>query len=311
MEAPLRSREHVPHPLRPYEPLIVNAAITGMVPTRAQVPHVPVTAEQIVESAVACVDAGASILHLHARDADERPAWRRSAYEAFVPEIRRLRPEAVICVTTSGRDAAELERRADVLDLEGEAKPDMASLTLGSLNFRTMASVNAPDTIVALAERMAERGIRPELEIFDSGMAYLASELLDRGILRGPLYANLLLGSVNTAPATAGALAHLVAALPPGATWAAGGIGPFQLPMNAMAIFMGGHVRTGLEDNPTYDAERRHPATNEGLVARVAELARVAGRPLATPVEVRARLELPRRSVEAGSVEAVHAGGAA
>jgi uncharacterized protein (DUF849 family) len=286
------SRAHVPHPLRPYDPLIVNAAITGMVPRRAQVPHVPVTPEQIVESAVACVDAGAAILHLHARDGNELPEWRREAYEAFIPEIRRRRPDTVICVTTSGRDVAELERRADVLELEGDARPDMASLTLGSLNFRTTASVNAPETIVGLAERMAERGIRPELEIFDSGMAYLAAELLDRGVVRAPLYANLILGSVNTAPATAGALAHLVAALPPGTTWAAGGIGPFQLPMNAMAIFMGGHVRTGLEDNPTYDAERRRPATNEGLVRRVAELAGVAGRALATAAEVRERLGL-------------------
>jgi uncharacterized protein (DUF849 family) len=299
MEGPTRTRAHVPHPLRPYEPLIVNAALTGMVPRRSEVPAVPVTAEQIVESAVACVDAGASILHLHARDADEAPEWRREAYEVFIPAIREARPDAVICVTTSGRDVAELARRADVLDLEGAARPDMASLTLGSLNFRTTASVNAPDTIVALAERMASRGIRPELEIFDTGMAYLASELLDRGVLQPPLYANLLLGSVNTAPATNRALANLVDALPPGTTWAAGGIGPFQLPMNAMAVFMGGHVRTGLEDNPTYDAARTQPATNEGLVARVAELARIAGRRLAAPAEVRERLALAPQAAPA------------
>ena len=301
METPTRTRAHVPHPLRPYEPLIVNAALTGMVPRRSQVPAVPVTAAQIVESAIACVDAGAAILHLHARDADEAPEWRREAYEEFIPAIRSARPDAVICVTTSGRDVAELSRRADVLELEGAARPDMASLTLGSLNFRTTASVNAPDTIVALAERMAARGIRPELEIFDTGMAYLAAELLDRGVLQPPLYANLILGSVNTAPATNRALANLVDALPAGTTWAAGGIGPFQLPMNALAVFAGGHVRTGLEDNPTYDAERTQPATNEGLVERVAELARIAGRRLATPAEVRERLALaPQPAPAAG-----------
>ena len=292
MEAGPRARAHVPHPLRPYDPLIVNAALTGMVPTRAQVPHVPVTPEQIVDDAVACVDAGATILHLHARCADESPAWERAGYEAVIPSIRAQRPGAVICVSTSGRDVAELERRADVLELTGDARPDMASLTLGSLNFRTTASVNAPDTIVRLAARMAERGIRPELEIFDTGMAYLAAELLDRGTLEPPLYANLILGSVNTAPATARSLAHLVDALPPGTTWAAGGLGPFQLPMTAMAIFMGGHVRTGLEDNPAYVAERTRPATNPGLVARVAELAAIAGRPLASATEVRERLAL-------------------
>jgi uncharacterized protein (DUF849 family) len=285
-------RAHVPHPLRPYDGLIINAAITGIVARRAAVPHVPVAPDQIVEDAVACVDAGASILHLHARRADESPAWERERYAAFIPQIRALRPEAVICVSTSGRDVAELERRADVLDLEGDARPDMASLTLGSLNFRREASLNAPETIVALAERMAERGIRPELEIFDTGMAYLAHELLARGVLAPPLFANLLLGNVNTAPATAADLARLVAALPEGTTWAAGGLGAFQLPMNAIAVFMGGHVRTGLEDNPAMDVERRRPATNAALVARVVELARIADRKLATPAEVRERLGL-------------------
>ncbi|MEO8687503.1 MAG: 3-keto-5-aminohexanoate cleavage protein [Solirubrobacteraceae bacterium] len=288
MDVGPRARAHVPHPLRPYDPLIVNAALTGMVPTRARVPHVPVTPEQIVDDAIACVDAGATILHLHARRADESPAWERAAYEAIIPGIRAQRPDAVICVSTSGRDVAEFDRRADVLELSGDARPDMASLTLGSLTFRTSASVNAPDTIVALAERMTERGIRPELEIFDSGMAYLAAELLDRGVLEPPLYANLILGSINTARS----LAHLVDALPPGTTWAAGGFGPFQLPMTAMAIFMGGHVRTGLEDNPAYDAERTRPATNPGLVARAAELAAIAGRPLATARQAREPLGL-------------------
>ena len=287
-----RSQAHVPHPLRPYDGLIINAAITGIVPRRADVPHVPVTPEQIIDDAVACVDAGAAIVHLHAREADESPAWEREVYEDFIPAIRALRPDAVICVSTSGRDVADLERRADVLDLTGDAKPDMASLTLGSLNSRREAIVNAPDTIVALAERMRERGIRPELEVFDSGMAYLAHELLDRGVLETPLYANLLLGSPNTAPATAGDLAHLVAALPAGTTWAAGGIGAFQLPMNAIALFMGGHVRTGLEDNPAMDADRRRPATNAGLVTRLAELARIADRRVATPAEVREVLGL-------------------
>jgi 3-keto-5-aminohexanoate cleavage enzyme len=289
---PRTSGAHVPHPLRPYPPLIVNAALTGMVPRRATVPHVPVTAEQIVEDAVACVAAGATILHLHARNPDESPAWQRDRYAEFIPAIRERCPGVVVCVSTSGRDAAELERRADVLDLAGDARPDMASLTLGSLNFRRQASVNAPDTIVALATLMRERGIRPELEIFDTGMAYLAADLLDRGVLEPPLYANLILGGPNTAPATAGALAVLSDGLPPGTTWAAGGLGAFQLPMNAMAIFMGGHVRTGLEDNPALDAERRLPATNAALVARVVELAQIAGRPVAGASEVRAALGL-------------------
>jgi 3-keto-5-aminohexanoate cleavage enzyme len=286
-------RAHVPHPLRPYEPLIINTALTGMVAQPDQVPNVPLDAPRIVEDAAACVAAGASILHLHARDADGAPDWRHEAYEEFLPEIRERCPDAILCVTTSGRTFPELERRADVLHLEGRCKPEMASLTLGSLNFRRDASVNAPETILRLAERMREAGVKPELEIFDSGMAYLASELLERGLIEPPLYANVILGGPNTAPARARDLAHLVDSLPFGTVWAAGGLGGFQLPVNGMAVFMGGHVRTGLEDNPWLDFASRTPATNAQLVERVAGLAGIAGRNVALPEQARRLLDIP------------------
>jgi 3-keto-5-aminohexanoate cleavage enzyme len=263
-----------------------------MVPKRDRVPHVPVTPEQIVDDGQACFEAGATILHLHARDENEEPEWRREAYEAFIPELRRRCPGVVLCVTTSGRKFVEFEKRSDVLELEGAAKPDMASLTLGSLNFRDQASVNAPRTIERLAEAMAAKGIRPELEIFDTGMAYLAQTLVGRGLLDPPLYANLLLGAPNTAPAHARDLAFLVDGLPFGTVWAAAGIGAFQVPMNSMAVFMGGHVRTGLEDSPYFDFAARSTATNESLVRRVTETARIAGRPISTPDETRATLGL-------------------
>jgi uncharacterized protein (DUF849 family) len=285
--------QHPPHPLRPYPPLIVNAAITGMVPRRARVPHVPVTAEQIVADAEACFGAGATIVHLHARRGDEEPEWRREAYGPVVAELRRTCPGLVLCVSTSGRTHSELDKRADVLLLEGDEKPDMASLTLGSLNFRDTASMNAPDTILALTERMRAAGMRPELEIFDTGMAYLAQQLLADGVLQPPLYANLLLGSANTAPATARDLALLADALPDGTVWAGAGIGAFQLPMNAIAVFMGGHVRTGLEDSPYLSYADRSPATNVQLVERATELATLAGRRLATVEETRALVGLP------------------
>jgi len=282
----------LPHPLRPYPPLIVNAALTGMVPRRNRVPHVPVTAEAIVDDAVACHRAGAAIVHLHARDAAEDPTWRREAYAEFVPEIRRRCPGLVACVTTSGRTFGALEQRADVLELEGDAKPDMASLTLGSLNFRDGPSVNSLDTVRALATRMRERGIKPELEVFDLGMAYLAGMLLEEGLLEPPLYVNVLLGSINSAPARADALAQLGRELPDGSGWAAAGLGGFQLPANGLAVFMGGHVRTGLEDNPWWDYESREPASNPRLVARVAALAELAGRRVATADEARDALGL-------------------
>ncbi len=264
-----------------------------MVPRRDRVPNVPVTAAQIIADAHACFEAGATIVHLHARAADESPEWRREAYEAFIPDIRKLCAGVVVCASTSGRTFSELDKRADVLALEGAAKPDMASLTLGSLNFRDVASVNSPQTIRALAERMATAAIRPELEVFDSGMAYFAHVLHAEGLLPEPMYANVLLGSPNTAPARMGDLASLVDALPSNVVWAAAGIGAFQLPMNAMAVFAGGHVRTGLEDNSHLDHLTRTSATNVELVSRVAALARIAGRPLSTIAQTRAALGLP------------------
>jgi 3-keto-5-aminohexanoate cleavage enzyme len=282
----------VPHPLRPYPPLIINAAITGMLGRTARVPHLPVTSEQIVQDVERCVAAGASIVHLHARATDESPEWRRSAYAEFIPEIRRRCPGVVVCATTSGRTFGELEMRADVLALKGDARPDMASLTLGSLNFRDVASMNSPAMIRSLAQRMHDAGIRPETEIFDTGMAYLAHTLRDEGLLPEPIYANLLLGSANTAPARIGDLARLVDSLPGGTVWAAAGIGAFQLAMNAIAVFAGGHVRTGLEDNPHFDHADRTPADNAGLIRRVTKLAAIAGREISTPAQTRAALGL-------------------
>ena len=271
---------------------LINAALTGMVPTRSEAPFVPLTLEEIVADAVACVDAGASILHVHARDAAGRPTHSAAAYAPIVAGIRLMRPEAILCVSTSGRAGASPSERAEVLDLDGAAKPDMASLTLGSFNFRHEASVNAPETILALARRMRERGIKPELEIFDTGMVSTLKYLERTGELSGPLYCNLILGAVNTAQASLAELCHLVSLLPDTALWAAGGVGRGQLPMNLGALLMGGHVRLGLEDCIWLDQARTIPARNRELVARVRELAaRLELRP-ATCAEARNLLGL-------------------
>jgi uncharacterized protein (DUF849 family) len=288
----LTSFPYPAHPLTPYAPAVINVALTGMVAQRDRVPHVPVTPDQIADDAAACCAAGATVLHVHARDAGGRPDWRRAAYAELIPELRRRCPGVLICVTTSGRDVAEVDRRADVLELEGDARPDMASLTLGSLNFHTGPSVNALATVEELARRMRDRGIRPELELFDLGMAHLAHRLARDGLLPDGAYANLLLGFHNGAPADARALVALVDALPPGTVWAAAGLGAFQRPVNALALAMGGHVRTGLEDNPHLDHERRAPATNAALVRRAVAQADAVGRAIATPQEARALLGL-------------------
>ena len=124
------------------EPVIVNAALTGMVPTKADNPNAPVTPDEIAADAEACVEAGASVVHLHAREDDGRPTWRPEIYRRIVAAVRERCPEVVVCVSTSGRVFSELERRAAVLDLDGDEKPEFASLTLGSLNFPRQASVN-------------------------------------------------------------------------------------------------------------------------------------------------------------------------
>jgi 3-keto-5-aminohexanoate cleavage enzyme len=195
-------------------------------------------------------------------------------------------------VTTSGRLWPDFERRSQVLDLEGEIKPEMASLTLGSLNFPKSASVNEPDVIRQLAEHMHERGITPELEIFDFGMADYGRHLIGRGVLHPPYYANLLLGSLGTLSASAYNLAALARSLPEEMTWAAAGIGRFQFWVNSMAIAIGGNVRVGLEDNLFMDVEKTDPASNSRLIERVVTLARAAGREIATPAEAREMIGL-------------------
>ena len=290
------------HPLTPYPPLIINAALTGIVSQRERVPRLPVTCAQIADDADACWQAGATIVHLHVRDADGNPAWRRGAYAELIVEIRRRCPEIVICATTSGRLVSDLACRADVLLLDGDARPDLASLTLGSINFATGASINEIAAIEDLAARMLSAGVVPELEIFDLGMAHLAHRLQARGLLPTALYANLMLGFANGAAADARSLVALVDALPPQTTWSVGGFGAYQQVTNALAIAAGGHARTGLEDNPYLDHRDRTPAANEELVARAAAQAAAVGRPVATCAQARALLGLAavRATVAAG-----------
>jgi len=276
-------------------PLIVNAALTGMVPMKSDNANVPISPDEIAEDAARCCEAGAAIVHLHAREADGTPTWRADAYAEIIGKVRERCPDVVVCVSTSGRLWSELEKRAEVLELEGDVKPEMASLTLGSLNFPGQASVNEPSMIRGLAERMYERGVMPELEVFDFGMVDFGRYLLERGVLRPPSYFNLLLGSLGTLSASPLHLSLLAQALPAESTWAAAGIGRFQFAVNALAIASGGHVRVGLEDNLWLDAGREQPASNAGLVERLVALARACGREVATPEQARAMIGLPQR----------------
>lgn len=278
------------------EPLIINLAPTGLLPTRAQTPHVPLTVEEVAADCARCAAAGASMFHLHAREADGSPSCDRAVFGGLVAAVRARVPDAIIVTTTSGRRTPDVELRASSLTLEGEQRPDMASLTLGSLNFSAEASISSPSAVTRLAAIMQERGIRPELEVFDLGMVNFAKVLIDKGLIEPPFYFNILLGNVASAQASLLHLGTLVADLPPQSIWSVAGIGRYQQVANALGIAVGHGVRTGLEDNLWLDEARATLASNLQLVQRVAAQATALGRPLASRAEVRRRLGLVPRS---------------
>lgn len=277
------------------EALILNLAPTGLVPTRAQTPHVPLSAEEVAADCARCCALGVTMLHLHARAADGSPSYERAVFGELVAAVRQSVPQAIIVTTTSGRRAPEVEQRAASLTLEGSQKPDMASLTLGSLNFSAEASISAPATVMRLAAIMKERGIRPELEVFDLGMVNFAKQLIDKGLIEPPFYFNILLGNPASAQASLLHLGTLVADLPPQSIWSVAGIGRYQALANALGVVVGHGVRTGLEDNLWLDDARTCLATNQQLVQRIVDQAAALGRPLASADQVRSRLGLAPR----------------
>ena len=271
-------------------PIIVNFCPTGMIPTKAMTPHVPVSPAEIVTDVLDCVQAGANLVHLHARDATGTPHYDREIYARQIAGIREAQPDLTICVSLSGRNFGALEQRADPLELRGDLRPDMGSLTLASLNFPQQPSINAPEMVRRLAERMHERGIKPELEVFDVGMVNYANYLIEKGVLTPPHYFNILLGNLASAQATPAQLAAILSVLPPGSIWSLAGIGRQQLTANTLGLLWGDGVRVGLEDNIWFDGERRQLATNRALVERIVSLAHSLERRVATAQEVRSRL---------------------
>lgn len=280
------------HPIDPYTPVIINAAVTGMVPLKSETPHVPISENEIVRDAIACHRAGAAIIHLHVRDIDGNPCYKAEKYGRI---IRRIREECdvILSASTSARVFKEFEKRSEVLLLEGIEKPEMASLTTGSFNFPKQASVNPPEMIFRLAETMLARGIKPEIEIFDSGMLHYVKYLDSKMKFPRPFYFNLLFGSLGGIPGRLEDMAYLVMNLPQESVWSAAGIGVFQLPVNTMALVAGGGVRVGLEDNIYYDYDKRRLASNGQLVERIARIARELQRDIASPKQVRKALNLP------------------
>jgi uncharacterized protein (DUF849 family) len=268
-------------------PAPIVLAPTGMVPTRALTPHVPLTPAEIAADVARCAAIGVSAVHIHAREVTGEPAWDRHIYAEIIGRIRETTPDIVINVSTSGRNWTELEKRADVLALDGDTKPDMASLTLSSLNFLSGPSLNAPDVIRGLATIMRDRGIVPELEVFDLGMLNFATVLRKEGLLVGPVAANLFFGNIAGMQPTLTEFGVAVDRVPAEATWLGAGIGDFQPVAQSLAITSGGGVRVGLEDGIFFDRARTRLATNADLVERVHAMLELAGRTAGTPADYR------------------------
>jgi uncharacterized protein (DUF849 family) len=261
------------------EKYILNFTPTGMIPTKEMTEHVPVQPEEIIKQVLEVVELGVNMVHLHARDKDSGiPTYYKEIYAEIIGPIRKSAPELVICVSLSGRDFSEFEKRSQVLELDGDLKPDFGSLTLSSLNFNKQASLNSPQMIQDLARLMLERNIKPELEAFDLGMINYAHYLIHKKLIEPPYYFNIILGNIASAQANMSSLGLMVKDLPQETIWSAGGIGEDQLKCNSLSLLEGGGVRVGLEDNIWYDSKRTKLATNRALVERVLKVADIIGR---------------------------------
>jgi 3-oxoadipate:acetyl-CoA acetyltransferase len=270
-------------------PSIISVAITGSLPQKAHNPAVPITPEEQVESTQEAFEAGAALVHIHVRDEQGAPSSEPERFARVQEGVRRHCPGMIVQFSTGGR-GRELALRGSMLYL----KPDMASLATGSVNFPTSVYENPPDFVEALAKNMLDAGIKPEVEVFDVAMLYNAAELVKAGLLRAPVHVQFVLGLKNALPARRELLEFLVRELEnvlPGATWTAAGIGRHQLTVNGWSLELGGHARTGLEDNVRFDNDRL-ARSNAELVARVAALTLGHGRSVATPAEARRILGL-------------------
>ena len=274
------------------KPCILCCAITGSVPTKANNPAVPTTIAEQVESSLAAIEAGASIIHAHVRNDDETPSSDPEKFARLQEELRKHAPEAILQFSTGGRSGAGHER-GGMLSL----RPDMASLSVGSNNFPTRAYENSPDLVAWLASEMVKYEITPEVEAFDLSHILGAIRMHEQGTLYGKLYVQFVMGVKNAMPADKEVFdfyAKVMKTRAPDAPWCAAGVGPGQILVNEWAIASGGHTRTGLEDNLRLDRATLAPS-NAALVARTVALCEKYARPVATWEQARDILAVPLR----------------
>jgi 3-keto-5-aminohexanoate cleavage enzyme len=275
------------------EKLIITVAPTGSVPRKKDTRYLPVDPDEIAETAYSCEHEGASIIHIHCRDTNENPTSDYAVFKETVDKVRR-HSKLIVMTSTSGIAGKTDEERAQPL----ETKPDMASLTTGSLNFAgrkpSVVYVNTWETITFLAKRMLEANVKPEIEAFDVGFVQQGTKLVEQGLVKQPPHFQLVMGVDGGIPATPENLLHMYRQLPINATFSVAGVGRMQLGMTVMTITLGGHVRVGLEDNVFYAKGKLAP--NEEFVARVRRMAEELQREVASPEEARRILGLQTKA---------------
>ncbi|NCX40041.1 MAG: 3-keto-5-aminohexanoate cleavage protein [Burkholderiaceae bacterium] len=271
------------------EPVIITVAITGAVPRKKDCPGLPVTPTEQIEETHKAYEAGASLVHIHVRNPDETPSSDPDLFAQVQEGVQKHCPDMIIQFSTGGRGRDQSARGSMLFH-----RPDMASLATGSTNFPVGIYENPTDFVEGLASEMLKYEIKPEVEIFDLAMLYNAANLVKKGLLLPPPHVQFVMGVPNAMPVRRTILEFLIKELKdvmPNATWTAAGIGKNQLVVNEWALELGGHVRTGLEDNIRFD-ETRLAKDNAELVGRLAKMARDRGRPVATGAQARQLLGL-------------------
>ena len=267
---------------------IITVAPTGEGATKQANPATPTQPAEIAEAVFESYKAGAAIAHLHMRDDNDNPTMSLAKFKETVERVRD-KCDIVINLTTSGDiRAGDDERMAHIIAL----KPEMASFDCGTMNWaRDDVFMNHPHFLTKLGKVMIENNVKPEIEIFDTGMLFDSFHFVKIGVLQEPVHYQFVLGVGGGMPATVENLAYLVRQLPANATWSAFGVGKDHIPMLATALVMGGDVRVGFEDN-LYYAKGELAASNAQLVARAARLVKEFNRELATPKDVREMFNL-------------------
>ena len=270
-------------------PCIITVAITGSLPTKADNPAVPITISEQIESTQQAFEAGATLAHCHVRDDAGKPTSDPERFRRLLEGLRKHCPGMIVQLSTGGRSGMGRER-GGMLPL----RPDMASLSTGSCNFPTRVYENAPELVDWLASEMLVYDVKPEIEAFDLSMIFQAVAMQKMGNIRGPLHVQFVMGVKNAMPVDREAFEFYIKTLnrlAPDATWTGAGIGKDQITVNEWSLELGGHCRTGLEDNVRLDRENLAPS-NAALVNRVVELCGRYGRRPATVQEARELLKL-------------------